>query len=131
MYLQNDGFSGYDRDGEQIRQRGLFLLFCQPPGVAGASAPIKCLVRKVAMRQCGQWMMGRANIGGHWYTVSGAYGGDGLPISVPQEVYDRLAITLPADLYEAWNNGEGWNSAGSEARAVRKWALENLDALRK
>lgn len=127
MYLKNDGASGYDRHGQQVRQRGLFLLFVQPKN--DASSPIKCVVRKVAMKQFGHWMMGKARIHGHSVTVSGAYGGDGLPCNVPQEVYDKLTVVLPPDLYEAWNKGEGWNSAGKEAPSVRQWALANLDAL--
>ena len=26
----------------------------------------------------------------------------------------------------AWNSGGGWNSAGSEAPAMREWAKQNL-----
>ena len=129
MYLRNDGFSGYNSAGEQIRTRGLFLVFVQPKG-GNACEPIKCAVRKVAMRQCGQWMMGRVNIGGRWHTVSGDYGSDGLPMELDPDVYERLAVTLPADLYDEWNKGGGWNSAGREASNVRLWAIQNLDALR-
>ena len=131
MYLKNDGRYGYSRDGQQYRTRGLFLMFCQPPGVVGSSAPIKCAVRKVALRQLGHWMMGRAAIYGHRLSVSGSYGSDGLPMSVPQEVYDRLTVTLPDDLYAAWNKGGGHNSAGSEAQAVRMWALKHIKELSK
>lgn len=130
MYLKNDGFAGYDRDGQQIRQRGLFLMLIQPEGVAGCSAPIKACVRKVALRQCGYWMIGRARIYSRSFSVSGAYGADGLTMGVPRDVYDRLPVTLPNDLREAWNKGEGWNSAGKEAPDMRKWALQNLDELR-
>ena len=130
MYLKNDGQSGY-RGGNQVRTRGLFLMFIQPPGSEGCSAPIKCVVRKVALQQLGHWMMGRANIRGQWFTVSGSYGGDGLPMDVPQAVYDSLTVTLPDDLYQAWNKGGGHNSCGSEATAVRLWALAHLAELRK
>lgn len=132
MYLRNDGFSGYDRNGEQIRQRGLFLVFCQPPFVCGQpTPPIKCAVRKVALQQFGAWMMGRIAIYGERYTVSGAYGHDGLPMTVSQAVYDRLAVTLSSDLHEAWNKGGGWNSAGLEATDIRQWALDNLASLQR
>ena len=130
MYITNDSRSGY-RGGDQVCTRGLFLMFVQPPGTAGASSPIKCVVRKVALQQLGHFMMGRANIRGKWFTVSGSYGSDGLPMDVPQEVYDSLTVTLPADLYQAWNKGGGHNSCGSEAPAVRKWAKEHLAELRK
>jgi len=106
-------------------------MLVQPEGIQGSSAPIKAVVRKVALRQLGHWMMGKARIYGHNFTVSGAYGGDGLTMDVPQEVYDRLQVELPDSLVEAWNKGGGWNSAGSEAPMIREWALENLDRLRK
>ena len=128
MYLKNDRFVGY-RGNEQVRTRGLFLIFIQPPGVAGCDFPIKCVVRRVALRQCGNWMMGKANIGGKWFSVSGAYGHDGLPLSVPQQVYDSFSVTLPPALRAAWNNGGGWNGAGNEASAIRQWALEHLKEL--
>lgn len=131
MYLKSDGFSGYDRHGQQVRQRGLFLMLIQPPGVEGCDAPIKACVRKVALHQAGHWMMGTARIYDQSYTVSGSYGADGLTMSVPQEVYDRLPVTLPDDLRDAWNKGGGHNSAGGEAQQMREWALENLEALRK
>lgn len=131
MYLTDDGFTYYDNHGQQCRSRGLFLMLCQPPGVAGCSEPIKCCVRKVAMSQCGHWMMGKARIYGKTYSLSGSYGSDGLTMSVPQEVYDRLPLELPPELVEAWNKGGGHNSAGSEGPALRKWALEHLEELRR
>jgi hypothetical protein len=76
-------------------------------------------------------MMGIARIYGQSVTVSGSYGGDGLPCRVSQEIYDRARVELPDRLYKLWANGGGWNSAGSEAEEMRKWALENLPALRK
>jgi len=109
----------------------LFLLFLQPPGIDGTDAPIKCVVRKVTLRQLGHWLVGKARLYGHSISVSGCYGCDGLPCSVPLEVYNRAPMTLPAKLVEAWNKGGGWNSAGSEGPAVRQWANDNLDELRK
>jgi hypothetical protein len=67
-------------------------------------------------------MMGSVRIKGKSLTVSGAYGSDGLPKSVPREIWE-LGVELPQDLYDKWNTGGGWNSAGSEAQAVRDWAL--------
>jgi hypothetical protein len=89
---------------------------------------IRALVRKVAMRQCGHFMMGSARAFGHRIGLSGSYGGDGLTVTVPREVFDK-AIPIPTDLHEAWNKGGGHNSAGSEAFAMRDWALANLDKL--
>lgn len=125
---------GYDRHGEQFAS-GLFLILVQPKEqtekypLLGCNYPIRALVRHTALRQLGHWMMGFVRVGKHRLTVSGSYGGDGLPMSVPEDVYER-AIPIPAELYEAWKNGGGWNSAGSEAPAMRKWALENLSSLR-
>jgi hypothetical protein len=91
--------------------------------------PIRAIVRRVSMHQCGHWMMGTARAKGQSITVSGSYGGDGLPCSVPDSVYE-LGLELPADLHAAWNTGGGWNGAGSEAPAMRAWALAHLDELR-
>ena len=73
-------------------------------------------------------MMGTARAYGHTITISGAYGADGLPRTVPQEVYDR-AVAVPQSLLDALNNGGGWNDVGSEAPAMREWTLDNLDRL--
>lgn len=131
MYLQQDGRVTYAADGSQRRSGGLFLMLVQPVGVAGCAAPIKACVRRVALQQCGCWMLGRVKLYGESCSVSGAYGADGLTMGVSQVVYDRLPVALPLDLVEAWNKGEGWNSAGREGPAIRAWALENLDSLRK
>jgi hypothetical protein len=45
-------------------------------------------------------------------------------------MWDQLTPITP-ELYDAWNNGRGWNSAGSEAPMMRRWALENLANLRR
>ena len=89
---------------------------------------IRALVRKVAMQQFGHFMMGSARAFGHRISLSGSYGGDGLTVTVPREVFDK-AIPIPQELHDAWNKGEGWNSAGSEAPLMQKWALANLDKL--
>jgi hypothetical protein len=75
-------------------------------------------------------MMGSAKLGDYQTTLSGSYGSDGLPETVPDDVYCRFGLELPDELYDAWNNGGGHNSAGSEAVAMRKWALENLKELK-
>lgn len=104
--------------GNQFTQRAPFLLLLQKRGDPG----IYACVRKVALRQWGHWMMGRANIGGHWHTVSGAYGNDGLTMDI--DTLPKDAVLLPDDLREAWNKGGGWNSAGAEAPAMRDWAVK-------
>jgi len=91
--------------------------------------PIRALVRHVSLTQCGHFMMGRARVHGESLIMSGAYGADGLPDRVSDSVYDR-AVPLPNSLYELWAHGNGWNDAGSEATAMREWALSNLKTLR-
>ena len=122
MYLEQT--TGYYRGTEQATKRASFLLLVQKEGCD----EIRALVRKVALRQCGHWMMGRARVAGETITVSGAYGGDGLTRNVSKRVFER-AVPLPAELREAWNHGGGWNGAGNEAPAMRAWALENIDKL--
>jgi hypothetical protein len=72
--------------------------------------------------------MGSVRAFGHRIGISGAYGEDGLPCLVPAEVFAR-AVPIPLELREAWNHGGGHNSAGSEALAMRAWALANLRTL--
>lgn len=122
MYLQDDQTTGYyTRSGEQAHQRGRFLLLLQSEDGNGAD-PLRAVVRKVALHQCGHFMMGRARIAGRSFTVSGDYGSDGLPLTVPADIY-ALGVEVPQELRDAWNNGGDWNGAGSEAPAMRKWAL--------
>ena len=118
----------YEYDGTQHAGRALFLLLLQPKqatiGETCSADNTYAVVRKVALRQLGHWMMGRVNLGGTWYSVSGAYGSDGLPMNVAKLPAD--AKPLPHDLYQAWSKGGGWNNAGNEAPAMRDWALANL-----
>ena len=84
--------------------------------------PMRAIVRYVRMCQFGNFMMGRARIHNTSITLSGSYGSDGLPCSVFDDVY-AAGVELPSELYQAWNTGGGWNGAGSEAKAMREWAL--------
>ena len=134
MYIENT-LSYCDNGGEQRARRARFLILMQPPSEwidgkyhSGADKPIKAIVRKVALRQFGHFMMGVARAFGQSITISGAYGSDGLPCNVPEAIYER-GLELPSALVELWNNGGGWNSCGSEATAMRKWALENIAML--
>ena len=121
MYIDDSGGRYYSRDGEQHCRKAPFLILCQPKGWEYRNYPIRALVRKVAMHQCGHWMMGSARAFGHRISLSGSYGGDGLPTDVPLEVYNK-ATPVPQELLDAWNKGGGWNSAGSEAPAMAEWA---------
>jgi hypothetical protein len=119
MYL--DRGRCYYVGSEQRCAAGRFLLLLQLRGGGGPDGTF-AVVRKVALRQFGAWMMGKARIHGKgkWATVSGSYGSDGLPMTVDELPPD--AVLLPRHLYDAWNKGGGWNCAGGEAQAMREWA---------
>ena len=119
MYLTNQGGSYY-RGTEQHSRRAPFLILMN---TKDATKPIRAIVRKVALHQCGHWMMGSARIKGHRIPISGAYGADGLPRQVSDEVFAQ-GVELPQWLYDEWNTGGGWNSSGSEAASMRQWATE-------
>ena len=122
MYVK--GSHRYYRGTEQYVTRAPFLLLLQlRDGPCAASNTYAC-VRRVALRQLGHFMMGKVNLCGRWHSVSGSYGSDGLPMTV--DVLPRDAKLLPRELYDAWNKGGGWNSVGSEATAMRTWALQEF-----
>ncbi len=122
MYLR--GSHRYYIGSEQHVTRAPFLLLLQlRDGPCSPENTFAC-VRKVALRQLGHWMMGRTRIGAKWYSVSGSYGSDGLPMTV--DALPKDAKPLPRELYDAWNKGGGWNSCGSEASAMRDWAIVNF-----
>ena len=107
----------YTRDGQQACSRAPFLLLIQLTD--RPLSEIYGIVRKVALKQCGHWMMGKVRIGGASYSVSGSYGNDGLPITV--KALPKDAVRLPNTLYEQWVTGGGWNCAGAEGPAMREW----------
>ena len=120
MYIQAPN-RGYTHDGQQFCRRAPFLLLIQN---GDWTSPIYGVVRTVALKQLGHWMMGKVRIMGKSYTVSGSYGNDGMTLSVDAIPPD--AKPLPDELREAWNKGGGWNSAGSEAQAMAEWARKEL-----
>lgn len=121
MYIVgNVGY--YTESGEQRCRRADFLLLWSPD----CGKTIWGFIRKVAMRQCGHWMMGTARVEGRSITVSGSYGADGLTIGPEKMPCPKDARQLPAELVEAWNKGGGWNGAGNEALAMKKWARETF-----
>ena len=127
MYISNAN-GRYNRDGEQVAGPGDFLILMQ--GEGPDCQQVKAMVRSARRHQCGHWMMGRIKIDGYVMSLSGSYGADGLICTVPDDIYRRCGLVLPQDLYDAWNKGGGWNSAGSEAPCLRSWALANLKALK-
>lgn len=108
----------YTATGNQQTKRAPFLLLLQKPD----DPSIYACVRRVALKQCGHWMMGDACINDQRYTVSGAYGDDGSPMNI--DVLPKDAVQVPPELHEAWSKGGGWNSAGDEEPAMREWALK-------
>lgn len=113
--------SGYDRHGQFAS--GRFLILMQPDVDGGHKAPIHAAVRFTSLRQLGPFMMGHARVKGHTLSLSGAYGNDGLPCTVSQEIYAQGA-PLPPELFHAWKTGDGWNGPGTEGPALRAWAKE-------
>lgn len=116
MYL-GGGFTYY-AGTEQRHTRAPFLILASRSPEA-----LYACVRKVALGQFGHFMMGRANIGGSWVTVSGAYGNDGLPMN-----YDKLTdrqraafVAVPEEIAAIYWEGGGHNNAGSEAGVMRKY----------
>ena len=119
MYIE--GTQTYYRGTEQCARRARFLILLQPNVQNWEEYPMRAIVRKVALRQLGAFMMGHARVGGQTISVSGSYGNDGLPLTVPLEIYEK-GVVVPDHLVKLWSTGGGWNSAGSEAGSMREWA---------
>lgn len=110
---------------------GWFLILFQrawDPGTEPQPLDLRACIRYASLSQCGHFMMGAVSVGPNRITLSGSYGRDGLPCSAPPDTWDLLH-PLPADLQEAYWKGGGHNSAGSEAPALRAWALAHFHAL--
>ena len=116
----------YSRGGQQHARRAPFLILLRWKDGPRDHTNFRAIVRKVAMSQCGHFMMGTARIKSHSITLSGTYGDDGLPVDTDiREVWDA-AIPVPKELYDKWAKGGGWNSAGSEALDMARWAIETF-----
>jgi len=114
---------GYTRDSQQ-KSQGKFLILCAPSFLDGDAKEFWGCVRYVKMVQCGHFMMGKVKVGSQQITLSGSYGGDGLPMdwAVIKPENRRFFRRLPEHLYEKWAHGGGWNSAGNEASSMAIWA---------
>jgi len=130
--------SGYDRQDQQVAN-GEFLIICTNPVKDTSQTELRACVRKVKLQQCGHWMMGSVRLADHRIVLSGAYGFDGLPLSldkedipskVSQHIWDNMT-PVPEDLTKQFWEGGGHNSVGSEGPAMREWALQNLKELKK
>jgi len=120
MYLDNSGYTYYNGT-EQCHTRTNFLILIDDKDQAVGPDNMRAIVRKVALRQCGHFMMGVARIKNTPITISGAYGNDGLSVSVSKEIFE-MGVQVPKELYDLWSKGGGWNSSGTEAMAIRSWA---------
>ena len=96
--------------------RAPFLILVQLKGTGG-KGEIRALVRQVALRQLGHFMMGTARVKNHSITLSGTYGGDGLTVDVPAVVFNE-GVPLPAPIWNAWNKGRN--------EVVRNWARKRF-----
>lgn len=124
MYLFST--RAYYQGTSKIVPRQHFLILFQLEEDKALRPQLYGVTRRVAMQQCGAWMMGRANIKGKWMTLSGSYGSDGLPVTVTRSELPSDAVRLPEDVAEAFWVGDGWNTAGSEAPVLREWALRTF-----
>ena len=130
--------------GGQQRDYGPFLMLFQQMwdlGTGDQPRELRALVRSVRLEAFGNFMMGRCKLklpkedGLLTITLSGTFGGDGLPISIPRagdvgELPSRLwplLPQLPDELVEDfWTNEEG---AGHEK--IREWVEKHLKELRR
>lgn len=163
---------GYKND--QQWGSGLFLIAFSSaddsytiPGRCGLGWCIKprkldriwCAVRQARLEQCGHWMMGGMTLAGHYFALSGDFGGDGLtkdwrPMAraIDDGIYAkkgdyvhvdmsdeaiadlkaRVLTPMPEEVSTAyWLDTTGWNYVGHSRHAIRTWALQNIEALTK
>lgn len=139
---------GYRRDGAQWCAGDFLIVFCDDAApkvehTPGKSAPaLVACVRYAHMSQLGHWMMARVRVGPRQVSLSGAYGGDGLPCTfkpdwpgarygdIPDDVRAFLHPVPDAVAVAFWNGG-GHNCAGPEAVTMRAWAREHIRTLRR
>lgn len=147
MYFDGTGGTYYDAGGSQYSRRAPFLLLatgwesyvCSNTECSMSYAEhshtrvagLYACVRKVALRQCGHFMMGSCRVGDSRIVVSGFYGSDGLPLD-----YDALSarargkfVRVPGVIAELYWRADrpGHNSAGSEARVMAHYAKTLTD----
>lgn len=112
----------YKSDGSQVAPYGPFLMLITREDKECSALEVRGLVVHTKMEQCGQFMGGSARVLGERIPLSGTYGNDGLTRDVSQKVWE-MGTPIPPALYDAWNKGGGWNSAGSEGPAMLDWGI--------
>ena len=114
MFLRGST-SGYR--GTEQTARGPFLVLFN----VTAGGELRCAVRHVSYHQLGNFMMGSCTLGDHYVTLSGQYGGDGLPRTPPEDLWPRLH-KVPDEITEAY-----WKDKGG----MYEWANTNRSLLSK
>ncbi len=140
MFINHDSNRfWHTHDGSQ-RAYGKFLAVFQTDATySDGHTMLYAVVRSVKMKQLGHWMMGMLNLGQYRFSLSGALGSDGLPMSlrgwhkdspegspkveVPFEAISKYLTPVPEDVARLyWTGNTGWNSIGEQGRdAFLKW----------
>ena len=127
MYLEQVN-SYCDRCGTQFIRKANYLLLLQTKDSVHRTG-LRAVVREVALKQWGHWMMGTARVFGESITVSGSMGNDGLPRTVSDELFAK-GFPVPADLVKIWGKDKGHNGLEPQTiTAFQTWALENIHEL--
>lgn len=126
MFISN-ARTYYESDGTQRAARAPFLILassntpqCAPDCERPGHVQLYAVVRKVALSQFGNFMMGRARVGNHSIVISGAFGSDGLPIDYERELTPRARdffIPVPSDIAHAY-----WTDDQTAHDQLRHWA---------
>lgn len=82
------------------------------------------LVRKCALHQFGQFMMGTINVRGKRLTVSGEIGSDGLPDDIQDIPVEsrKILVEVPEAIATAYWNSNGHNEVGQARNILGDWA---------
>ena len=117
-----------------------------PEAGKGLKPELRAVVRHVAMKQLGHFMMASVKLGGFNICLSGTYGSDGLPVNFGQHFIDHeparftddqantlfnSMVPFPPELQAAFWAGGGHNCGGREMELLRQWAKANLVLLRR
>lgn len=128
MYL-TPGLTYY-RGTDQYRSRGPYLILFSTfaERYSNGKPRLYAAVRKVALQQCGHFMMGTARIANVRIPISGSCGSDGLPRdydTLPPSV--RAYLTeVPEDVATLYWADDGHNTIGRAAKFLLEWATRTF-----